>query len=192
MRDMGLMRVLPFAKHLLREHVVPGTVAIDMTAGNGHDTLFLAELVGDGHVYAFDVQEEAVVATRQRLEEAGMAERVSVIHDSHHTVQTIVADETRPITAAVFNLGYLPGSDKTVTTTGETTIDALRQLQDVMAIGGVIVVVIYHGHDSGKIERDEVLAYVESLDQKQAGVLRYGFINQVNHPPFIIAIEKRA
>ena len=135
---MGLMRVLPFAKHLLREHVVPGTVAIDMTAGNGHDTLFLAELVGDGHVYAFDVQEEAVVATRQRLEEAGMAERVSVIHDSHHTVQTIVADETRPITAAVFNLGYLPGSDKTVTTTGETTIDALRQLQDVMAIGGVI------------------------------------------------------
>lgn len=192
MRDMGLMRVLPFAKHLLREHVVPGTVAIDMTAGNGHDTLFLAELVGDGHVYAFDVQEEAVVATRQRLEEAGMAERVSVIHDSHHTVQTVVADETRPITAAVFNLGYLPGSDKTVTTTGETTIDALRQLQDVMAIGGVIVVVIYHGHDSGKIERDEVLAYVESLDQKQAGVLRYGFINQVNHPPFIIAIEKRA
>lgn len=189
---MGLMRVLPFAKHLLREHVVPGTVAIDMTAGNGHDTLFLAELVGDGHVYAFDVQEEAVVATRQRLEEAGMSERVSVIHDSHHTVQTIVADETRPITAAVFNLGYLPGSDKTVTTTGETTIDALRQLQDVMAIGGVIVVVIYHGHDSGKIERDEVLAYVESLDQKQAGVLRYGFINQVNHPPFIIAIEKRA
>ena len=121
-----------------------------------------------------------------------MAERVSVIHDSHHTVQTIVADETRPITAAVFNLGYLPGSDKTVTTTGETTIDALRQLQDVMAIGGVIVVVIYHGHDSGKIERDEVLAYVEALDQKQAGVLRYGFINQVNHPPFIIAIEKRA
>lgn len=192
MRDMGLMRVLPFAKHLLREHVVPGTVAIDMTAGNGHDTLFLAELVGDGHVYAFDVQEEAVVATRQRLEEAGMSERVSVIHDSHHTVQTVVADETRPITAAVFNLGYLPGSDKTVTTIGETTIDALRQLQDVMAIGGVIVVVIYHGHDSGKIERDEVLAYVESLDQKQAGVLRYGFINQVNHPPFIIAIEKRA
>lgn len=192
MRDMGLMRVLPFAKHLLREHVMPGTVAIDMTAGNGHDTLFLAELVGDGHVYAFDVQEEAVTATRQRLEEAGISERVSVIHDSHHTVRTVVENETRPITAAVFNLGYLPGSDKTVTTTGETTIDALRQLQDVMAIGGVIVVVIYHGHDSGKVERDEVLAYVESLDQKQAGVLRYGFINQVNHPPFIIAIEKRA
>jgi hypothetical protein len=59
-------------------------------------------------------------------------------------------------------------------------------------VGGVIVVVIYHGHESGKVERDEVLAYVESLDQKRAGVLRYGFVNQINHPPFIVAIEKRA
>ncbi|STO07674.1 class I SAM-dependent methyltransferase [Exiguobacterium aurantiacum] len=189
---MGLMRVLPFAKHLLREHAKPGTVVIDMTAGNGHDTLFLAELIENGHVYAFDVQEAAVFATRQRLEEAGLTERVSVIHDSHHTVREVVTDETRPITAAVFNLGYLPGSDKTVTTSGQTTIDALEQLLDIMAVGGIIVVVIYHGHDSGKAERDDVLAYVEALDQKKAGVLRYGFINQVNHPPFIVAIEKRA
>ncbi|MBR2077114.1 MAG: class I SAM-dependent methyltransferase, partial [Exiguobacterium sp.] len=85
-----------------------------------------------------------------------------------------------------------PGSDKSITTHGNTTIAALSQLLDVMAVGGVIVIVIYHGHESGKVERDEVLHYVESLDQKQAGVLRYGFINQVNHPPFIVAIEKRA
>lgn len=190
---MGLMRVLPFAKYLLREHVTPGAVAIDMTAGNGHDTLFLAELVeATGHVYAFDVQAAAVEATRTRIEEATLTDRVTVIHDSHDTVRDIVADETRPITAAVFNLGYLPGSDKSVTTTGNTTIDALEQLLDVMAVGGVIVVVIYHGHESGKVERDEVLAYVEALDQKRAGVLRYGFINQINHPPFIVAIEKRA
>lgn len=189
---MGLMRVLPFAKHLLNEHVTDGAVAIDMTAGNGHDTLFLAERVGSGHVYAFDVQQEAVTATTARIEAAGLLDRVSIIHDSHHTVKAIVAEESRPITAAVFNLGYLPGSDKSITTTGNTTIDALEQLLDVMAVGGVIVVVIYHGHDSGKVERDEVLAYVESLDQKQAGVLRYGFVNQVNHPPFIVAIEKRA
>ena len=65
---MGLMRVLPFAKYLLREHVTPGAVAIDMTAGNGHDTLFLAELVeATGHVYAFDVQAAAVEATRAEL-----------------------------------------------------------------------------------------------------------------------------
>lgn len=188
---MGLMRVLPFAKHLLSEHIEKGSIAIDMTAGNGHDTLFLAELVEDGHVFAFDVQEAAVSATRNRIEEAGTSDRVTVIHDSHDTVKTVLADETRPITAAVFNLGYLPGSDKSVTTTANTTIHALEQLLDILAVGGIIVVVIYHGHDSGKKERDEVLSYVESLDQKQAGVLRYGFINQVNHPPFIVAIEKR-
>lgn len=190
---MGLMRVLPFAKQLLSDHVQPGSVAIDMTAGNGHDTLFLAEQVGEsGHVYAFDIQKEAVEATRTRIEEASFSDRVTVIHDSHDTVKAVVDPDLRPITAAVFNLGYLPGSDKTVTTNGNTTIAALEQLLDVMAIGGVIVVVIYHGHESGKVERDEVLAYVESLDQKKAGVLRYGFINQINHPPFIVAIEKRA
>lgn len=189
---MGLMRVLPFAKQLLQDHIEEGMVAIDMTAGNGHDTLFLAERVGDtGHVYAFDVQAEAVEATTKRLEAAGLSQRVSVIHDSHDTVGQIVVNETRPITAAVFNLGYLPGSDKSVTTTGTSTIQALTQLLDVMAVGGVIVVVIYHGHASGKVERDEVLAYVETLDQQRAGVLRYGFLNQVNDPPFIVAIEKR-
>ncbi|WP_026825542.1 MULTISPECIES: class I SAM-dependent methyltransferase [Exiguobacterium] len=190
---MGLMRVLPFAKQLLHDHLEVGHVAIDMTAGNGHDTLFLANAVGEtGHVYAFDIQTEAVASTRARIQEAGVDERVTVIHDSHDTVHTVVANETRPITAAVFNLGYLPGSDKSVTTQGNTTIAALSQLLEVMAIGGVIVIVIYHGHESGKVERDDVLRYVESLDQKQAGVLRYGFINQINHPPFIVAIEKRS
>ncbi|MGI1822217.1 class I SAM-dependent methyltransferase [Exiguobacterium sp. TRN 1102] len=190
---MGLMRVLPFAKQLLHDHLEEGQVAIDMTAGNGHDTLFLANAVGEtGHVYAFDIQSEAVAATKARVEEGGVSNRVTVIHDSHDTVQAVVEKEARSITAAVFNLGYLPGSDKSITTHGNTTIAALSQLLDVMAVGGVIVIVIYHGHESGKVERDEVLRYVESLDQKQAGVLRYGFINQVNHPPFIVAIEKRA
>lgn len=189
---MGLMRVLPFAKQLLSDHIEPGHVAIDMTAGNGHDTLFLANQVGDdGHVYAFDIQAEAVESTRNRIAESGYVQRVTVIHDSHDTVKTVVGNESRPVTAAVFNLGYLPGSDKSVTTNGNTTIAALEQLLDVMAIGGVIVIVIYHGHESGKIERDEVLRFVETLDQKKAGVLRYGFINQINHPPFIVAIEKR-
>lgn len=35
----------------------PGDVAVDATAGNGHDTLFLAQAVGpSGTVYAIDVQ----------------------------------------------------------------------------------------------------------------------------------------
>ncbi|WP_215142361.1 class I SAM-dependent methyltransferase [Exiguobacterium qingdaonense] len=189
---MGLMRVLPFAKQLLHDHIEEGHIAIDMTAGNGHDTLFLANAVGEtGHVFAFDIQSEAVTATRARIDEAGLTERVTVIHDSHDTVGAVIDRESRPITAAVFNLGYLPGSDKSITTHGNTTVAALNQLLDVMAVGGVIVIVVYHGHESGKTERDEVLQYVESLDQKQAGVLRYGFINQINHPPFIVAIEKR-
>ena len=60
-----------------------------------------------------------------------------------------------------------------------------------MAPEGIIVLVIYHGHPEGQVERDAVLKFAEELDQKQSHVLRYGFINQQNNPPFIVAIEKR-
>ena len=60
-----------------------------------------------------------------------------------------------------------------------------------MALEGIIVLVIYHGHPEGETERDEVLEYVKNIPQNKAHVLHYGFMNQVNHPPFIVAIEKR-
>ena len=49
---LKLDRILPYARILLEKAVSPGDIAIDATAGNGHDTLFLAKLVGEnGHVY---------------------------------------------------------------------------------------------------------------------------------------------
>ena len=50
------------------EHVSPGEICIDATAGRGRDTLFLCELVGEGgKVFAFDIQEEAINSTRELL-----------------------------------------------------------------------------------------------------------------------------
>ena len=67
---MKLLRVLPFAKYLLSETIVPGETVVDATAGNGNDTLFLAEYVGEnGHVFAFDIQQAALESTAQRLGE---------------------------------------------------------------------------------------------------------------------------
>ena len=56
---------------------------------------------------------------------------------------------------------------------------------------GLLILVIYHGHEGGKEEKDAVLNYVTQLDQKEYHVLQYQFINQKNDPPFVIAIEKR-
>ena len=185
---MKLERVLDYAKTLLRKSIDFGDVAIDATAGNGHDTLYLTELVGDtGHVFAFDVQQQALDATATRLKEHAVFERTTLILDGHEQVANYV-DE--PIGGAIFNLGYLPGADHTVTTHGNTTIQAIDNMLDMMKLGGIVVLVVYHGHEVGKEERNAVLNYVETLPQKQVHVLRYDFLNQKNDPPFIIALEK--
>ncbi|CAH0346803.1 class I SAM-dependent methyltransferase [Bacillus sp. CECT 9360] len=190
---MKLDKILPFAQTLLAKAVQPGNIAVDATAGNGIDTLFLAKLTGnDGHVYAFDIQDEAIAATSRRLQSAGMDNRSTLFLTGHENMKAMIPESKYgKITAAVFNLGYLPGGDKTIATKADTTISAIEQLLEIMAHEGIIVLVIYHGYPQGADERDSLLHYVSNLPQEQAHVLQYSFINQINHPPFIIAIEKR-
>ena len=190
---MKLDRILPFAKKLLEKAVSSGAVVVDATLGNGHDTLFLANLVGEnGRVYGFDVQEDAIRTSTERLKEHGISDRVTIFHSGHELLSALIPFEHHgKITAAIFNLGYLPGSDKSVVTKPETTISAIEQLLTIMAPEGIIILVIYHGHEEGAIERDALIRYCQEMDQKRAHVLQYRFINQQNNPPFIVAIEKR-
>jgi predicted methyltransferase len=190
---MKLERILPFAKKLLEKTVTRGAVVVDATLGNGHDTVFLADLVGEsGRVYGFDVQEDAIRTSAERLEKYGLADRVTIFHAGHEQLSQLIPDEHHgKVTAAIFNLGYLPGSDKTIVTKPETTIAAIQQLLEIMLPEGIIILVIYHGHAEGAVERDALLTYCHEIDQKKAHVLQYRFINQQNNPPFIVAIEKR-
>ncbi|HHY72616.1 MAG TPA: methyltransferase domain-containing protein [Bacillus bacterium] len=189
---MILKRVLPFAHSLLESAVKAGDVAIDATVGNGHDTELLAKLVGpNGKVYGFDIQAQAMATTQARLKESGLEERVELFLRSHDELENSVPSEHREkLKAAIFNLGYLPGGDKTIVTTADSTINAVKQLLKIMAIEGLIILVIYHGHPEGQLERDQLLEFVETIDQKWAHVLQYRFLNQINHAPFVIAIEK--
>jgi predicted methyltransferase len=190
---MKLERILPFAKNLLKKAIYSGAVVVDATLGNGHDTLFLADLVGEnGRVYGFDVQEDAIRTSMERLTQHGMADRVTIFHSGHEDLYKLIpVDHHGKVTSAIFNLGYLPGSDKSIVTKPETTISAVEQLLEIMVPEGIIILVIYHGHDEGAIERDALLTYCQEIDQKKAHVLQYRFINQQNNPPFIVAIEKR-
>jgi predicted methyltransferase len=188
-----LVQVLPFAKSLLEKVVKSGNIAVDATLGNGHDTLFLANLVGEsGKVYGFDIQEEAVLATKDRLLQNGVADRAILLHEGHENlVHAIPTEFHGKVTGVAFNLGYLPGGDKSVVTKPATTISAVEQLLEIMAPGGIIVIVIYHGHPGGDFERDSLLEYCSQIDQNRANVLQYQFLNQKNSPPFIVAVEKR-
>ncbi|WP_409302279.1 class I SAM-dependent methyltransferase [Peribacillus sp. SCS-155] len=190
---MKLDRILPFARVLLEKAIREGDIAVDATTGNGFDTVFLAQLAGNtGHIYGFDIQQEALEATAARLNEQGLANCCTLIHSGHENIKNHIPESVHHrITAAIFNLGYLPGGDKQIVTRADTTISAIEQLLEIMAAEGLIILVIYHGHPEGAVEKDELLRYVSSLPQDRAHVLQYGFINQVNQPPFIIAIEKR-
>ncbi|VEF47215.1 putative rRNA methylase [Bacillus freudenreichii] len=190
---MNIEGILPYARSLMQRAIKPGSVAIDGTVGNGHDTLFLAELVGEnGRVFGFDIQEQAILHTKELLEKNGVADRVTLFQQGHETIGECLPAETYgKIRGAMFNLGYLPGGDKSIVTKPDTTISAISQLIDMLAKGGILGAVIYHGHEEGAQERDHVLNYVKELDQMKVHVLQYGFINQKNNPPFLLAIEKR-
>lgn len=183
---MTLERVLPFTKSLLEEAVSPGDCVIDGTAGNGHDTLFLAELTGpSGKVFAFDIQQEAIKATSEKVRGY---QHVELVHDSHAKIQEYVKES---VSAAVFNLGYLPKGDHSIITKAQSTLTALQQCLDLLKANGLLLVVVYSGHEGGSDECDAVMEFVSTLPQKSFDVLKYEFINQKHSPPFLLAVEKK-
>lgn len=186
-----LQTALHFSHTLLREIIQPGDHVIDATMGNGNDTAFLAELVGkSGKVYAFDVQESALQNTAQRLQEKNLSEQSLLFHQGHETIDSVIPAELS-IKAAVFNLGYLPKSDKEIITKPDTTKSAIEAILTRLAIKGRIILVVYYGHKGGEQELTMVKSYCEALPQKQYNVLSYQFVNQANQPPILYCIEKK-
>ncbi|MCR8632562.1 class I SAM-dependent methyltransferase [Paenibacillus radicis (ex Xue et al. 2023)] len=192
---MGFLSILSYAHKLIEERVSPGETVVDATAGNGVDTLFLAKLVGaKGSVYAFDIQEQALEKTQQRLaKERPDYSHVRLLLCSHDQLKhTIPATEHGSIGAVMFNLGYLPGNDHETITSEASTIPALQQAAQLLRKGGILTIALYTGHEGGEQEAAAVREWAEGLPQQQFQVLEYRFVNQKNHPPYLIAVEKRS
>ena len=184
----NMIDLLQLQKQFILAHLGEGDTAVDFTMGNGHDTEFLSKTVGkDGHVYAFDVQQQALDSTAANLKRAGCPENYTLILDSHHKVKEYVEG---PIRAGMFNLGYLPGSDKSVTTMRVTTMPAIEAAIDLLDHGGVLLVAVYPGHAEGDAEGKMVLDYFQTLDRH---VICCTLIRILNSPasPFFIVVEKK-
>lgn len=178
-------------KTLLEKRITVDSVVVDATMGNGHDTLFLAQLVGSkGRVYSFDIQEAALNMTSERLQEASpdLENHVTLIHDSHEKVLSYVLE---PIDAAMFNLGYLPGGDHQIVTREKTSINALKGVLQLLKKGGLVTLMIYYGHEGGIKEKDALLNFVSALPAKDYIVIKNEYINRSNNPPIIVMIEKK-
>jgi tRNA G37 N-methylase Trm5 len=174
---------------LLSEMIREGDVVVDATAGNGHDTLFLAKLVGiRGKVYAFDIQEEALRKTGSLLEENGCLAQVELIHDGHENIGKYVKEQVRCV---MYNLGYLPGGDKSIITQGTTTISSLEQATHLLSKEGVISLMVYSGHPGGLSEAEEVENFVKSLTSPPWHVLKWQKINGTQRGPYLIVLYKR-
>lgn len=187
-----LKGILNYAHYLMEAAVEKGETVIDATCGNGHDTVFLSKLVGEnGHVLAMDIQEQAIQSTKDKLVENRLT-NVSLIQDSHAYIGDYLQleDESR-LGGAMFNLGYLPRSDKKIITKSDSTITAIHSILYHLKKDGLVVIVVYHGHEGGEEEKEAILKYMSKLDQKKFTVLKYGFINQKNDPPFILAVQKK-
>ncbi len=190
----GLPSAVGWAHLLLADRLRPGAFVVDATAGNGHDTLFLAHLVGPtGHVLAFDVQAEALAATQARLEAAGIEPgRCTLVHAGHETLaEHLLVDWRGRVDAGVFNLGYLPGGDKTRITQAETTLAALAVAVDHLSPGGLLTVAVYPGHEGGREEQRAVAAWAESLPARAFEVQLLRPINRAATPPECWAVLKK-
>ena len=137
-------------------------------------------------MWALDIQPQALNNTRCRLQEAGYS-NVRLILDGHENLKQYVSE---PLNAAIFNFGWLPGGDKSLTTRTETSITALSAALSLLKEGGMLIAVLYPGHENGKQEAEAIEQWAKNLPQEQFAVLRYGFTNRKNNPPYLLAFEK--
>lgn len=128
----------------------PLDTIVDMTAGNGHDTFFLSQHAN--HVIAVDIQEQAINNTKLRCSDAN---NITYLNQSNADI-----DFNDSVQGLVYNLGYLPGSDKTITTSAESTLQSLRNA--LPYVTDFITLSCYRKHEGGNEEYLAVKHFIET------------------------------
>ena len=187
------MSLLKLAHQHIQNSLYSGDVAIDATVGNGHDTLFLAEYVAEnGRVYGFDIQQAAIVATTQKLQQSRCLERVTLMQASHADMAAhIPVHHHGCINACLFNLGYLPKGDKRIITQTSSTLSALNIACQLLAPRGIITILAYPGHAGGDEETASVQHWSEQLYAQHFSVDT--FFSAILSPaaPRLLVVQKR-
>jgi predicted methyltransferase len=190
MRRISLVNT---AHDLIRPRLRPGDTAVDATVGNGFDTLFLLrQIQPSGRVYGFDVQQAALDSTADKAGKAGLIDCLSLMHESHAKMEEkIPAEFHGKINTCVFNLGYLPGSDKSVITQTDTTLSALNAAVRILSPSGILTVLAYPGHPGGAEETRQVELWCERLDAARFAVdTVFSAEHKATAPRLFVVIKK--
>lgn len=182
-------QITQWCANFIRQQVTEGDFCIDATMGNGNDTLLLSQLCKTtGKVLAFDIQKQALAATREKLVAEHAPQNYTLLLESHANMSKYA--EADSISYIVFNFGYLPGGDHSLATRGETSIQALTQALSLLKKGGMISLCIYSGGDSGFDERNQILSWLKELDPHKYLVIKSEYYNRPNNPPIPVLIIK--
>ena len=174
---------LSFAHNSWEKCVAPGDTVIDATVGNGHDTIFLVQLLkGQGRLIGYDIQPQALAQTQKRL--AGLLDPswrdiVELREQSHARLS-----ETG-IKLIVYNLGYLPGGDKTITTQTESSVLSIQSALSCLSPEGSISITCYPGHAEGALEQAAITEFLKTLPTDQWNVCHHAWINRPLSPTWI-------
>lgn len=179
-----MSNIIEQAHDLLLKHITNESVTVDCTCGNGLDTLFLAQ--NSKKVYAFDIQESAINNTRELIHQNTL-NNVDLIQKGHEFLSLYVKER---IDAAIFNLGYLPKGDKSITTHFESTKSAIEQIVNLLNQNGIIVLVVYTGHSEGAKESNQLLDYLKTFSLQGYFIDKISSINHIK-APYIVSIVKR-
>jgi SAM-dependent methyltransferase len=144
------------AHQFWRDHLRPSDCVIDATCGNGKDTAILARLVPEGHIYTIDIQQDAL----KKAQSFVSCKNVTFLHQCHSHLPNI-----QGVKLIVYNLGYLPGGDKRITSQVETTLASLNRALDILPLGGALSIICYPGHPEGAREQEAVQKWSENLSQ---------------------------
>lgn len=182
---------LTLSHKILSEHIKPGDLCIDATAGRGRDTAFLCGLVGEsGKVIAFDIQKEAIESTKELLEAQGLSARAQLRLESHENIALCAKPQT--VAGIVFNLGWLPGGNHGIFTKPTSSIAAIREGLALLKPGGIMSICIYYGRDCGFAEKDALLEFLPTVNSAHYTVIVADFVNRPNNPPIPVFIWRES
>lgn len=180
---------LELAFHLWKSLLKIGDSVVDATCGNGKDTLKLCQLVLSDHcgwVFGLDIQEKALQSTRLYLKKfltPSEQLRVDLFHCSHSEFP--LAIQRANIQLIVYNLGYLPGGDKSLTTLKGSTLESVRKGLSLISPTGALSITCYPGHPQGKEEEDALIDFTKDLDGSLWRVVHHRSLNRPSSPSLL-------
>lgn len=183
------LNALGFSHQFMAAHIREGAFCIDATAGKGRDTLFLCRLVGEsGRVLALDIQPDAVAQTTALLTVEGVIHRAEVVQTCHSRMGDYAAPAS--VDGIMFNFGWLPGGDHNTFSHADTSVAAVKAALDLLKVGGVMTLCLYYGRQNGTTERDALLAFLPTIDNRRYTVIRGDFTNRTGDVPIPVFIVR--